>query len=68
MSLSSEDFASKKVEEEIIELSSEKMEVSEIPYEVQQDILFDAIVFGEVENNPAVRKMLEPQGQIESAE
>ncbi len=59
ISVSSEDFSPKK-SEDIMDLSDNKIEVSEIPFEIQQDIIFDAIVYGEVESNPAVRKMIEP--------
>ncbi|MEK6925313.1 MAG: phosphoenolpyruvate synthase [Nanoarchaeota archaeon] len=59
ISVSSEDFSPKK-SDEIMDLSDDKIEVSQIPFEIQQDIIFDAIVYGEVESNPAVRKMIEP--------
>ncbi len=64
ISVSSEDFVPKSVEENVIDLS-ENMEVSEIPFEIQQDVLFNAIVFSEVDSNPAVRKMLDQHGQQE---
>lgn len=64
ISVSSEDFAPKSVEENVIDLT-ENMEVSEIPFEIQQDVLFNAIVFSEVDSNPAVRKMLDQHGQQE---
>lgn len=62
ISVSSEDFASRK-SEEIIDLSDPKIEKLEIPYEVQQDVLFDALVYSEVQSNPSVMKMLESQSQ-----
>lgn len=61
ISVSSEDFAPKKTEENIMDMSTDEIEVLDIPFEIQQDILFDAIIYSEVENNPAVRKMLQPQ-------
>lgn len=64
ISVSSEDFVPKSVEENMIDLS-ENMEVSEIPFEIQQDVLFNALVFSEVDSNPAVKKMLDQHGQQE---
>jgi len=62
MPVSSEDFTNKK-NEETIELTnnSNEIDMSDLIYEIQQDMLFDAVVYYEVERNPAVRKMLESQ-------
>jgi pyruvate,water dikinase len=60
MSLSSEDFSPKKTSEQVIDLSEDQIETIKIPYEFQQDILFDSIVYSEVEHNPALMKMLSP--------
>ncbi len=61
ISVSSEDFRMRKPDAEFIDMTEENVERSEIPYEFQQDLIFDAIVYSEVENNPALKKFATPQ-------
>jgi len=70
ISVSSEDFSAKKPEAEVIDVSvnEDKLQVSAIPYEFQQDILFDAIVYSHVQNNPSFSKFLNSQAQSAEAE
>src|SRR3989344_794361 len=56
MSVSSEDFASKNSETEVLDMSTEEIPKSDIPYEIQQDVIFDAIVGAEVASNPAMQQ------------
>jgi pyruvate,water dikinase len=60
ISVSSEDLLPKK-REEIIDMSEPEMEISEIPYEAQEDVFFNAIVYTEVQSNPAFMKLLQPK-------
>ncbi|MEK6792688.1 MAG: phosphoenolpyruvate synthase [Nanoarchaeota archaeon] len=66
ISVSSEDFAPKSSETEFLDLSSEDIPKSDIPYEIQQDVIFDAIVGAEVASNPAVMQSLSG-GQMQMA-
>ena len=56
ISVSSEDFASKNSDVEVLDMSSEDIPKSDIPYEIQQDVIFDAIVGAEVASNPALQQ------------
>ena len=66
ISVSSEDFASKSSEAEFLDMSSEEIPKSDIPYEIQQDVIFDAIVGAEVASNPAVMHSLSG-GQMQTS-
>ncbi len=64
ISVSSEDFESKNSEAEVLDMSSNEITKSDLIYEVQQDIIFDAIIISEVQNNPALQGMQMPsQGE-----
>lgn len=61
ISVSSEDFSSRN-KEEFMELSnSQEIERLEIPFEFQQDILFDAIIYTLIESSPGLMKFIESQ-------
>jgi len=61
ISVSSEDFSVKKNDAEIIDIFEAPMEIERlgIPFEFQQDIIFDALVYSIIENSPVFKTMNE---------
>ncbi len=55
ISVSSEDFAPKKAEAQVLELSRE-IPSAGISYEAQEEVIFNAIISVEVANNPALQQ------------